>query len=185
MAGNLQNPSTQPHYTDTIAFMAAPVWLVDEPIDSETLVPTGWKVHQGFEPASTPWLLADHRIICVGNIENEQDGAAALLALARGAVLLIHVNLNGHSGQRLIEDLCKVAKAHPLREEGSELKEVHVALLDALAKGVTVSAAAVQLHLSRRTANRRLAEIRELLDVGTNAEAVSLWIKQRRDPTRL
>lgn len=182
----LLNPSTHGHDTDIITDMAAPVWLVDEPIDPHTPIPVGWKVLRSFEPPPNPWLLADHQIICVGNIENEQDGAAALLALARGAALLIHITLNGRSAQRLMEDLCRVAKDHPLREdEEKEIKEVHVALLDALANGVTVSAAAVQLHLSRRTANRRLAEIRDLLSVGTNAEAVSLWIKQRHNQTKI
>lgn len=51
----------------------------------------------------------------------------------------------------------------------------HVALLDAVAAGETVTAAVSRLHISRRTANRRLAEARRILGVRTTAEAVARW----------
>ena len=48
-------------------------------------------------------------------------------------------------------------------------------LLAALSGGATVTEAALALFVSRRTANRRLAEARYLLGVTTNAEAVTRW----------
>ena len=49
-----------------------------------------------------------------------------------------------------------------------------LALLKALADGVTVSHAAGQFGISRRTATRRLASARQALAVATNTEAAEL-----------
>jgi DNA-binding NarL/FixJ family response regulator len=46
-------------------------------------------------------------------------------------------------------------------------------LLELLGRGLSVSEAARRLHLSRRTAERRLAEARGALGAATNAEAVA------------
>jgi DNA-binding CsgD family transcriptional regulator len=45
-------------------------------------------------------------------------------------------------------------------------------LLELLGRGLSVVEAARRLHLSRRTAERRLAEARSILGAATNAEAV-------------
>jgi DNA-binding NarL/FixJ family response regulator len=45
-------------------------------------------------------------------------------------------------------------------------------LLELLGRGLSVGEAATRLHLSRRTAERRLAEARAALGAATNAEAV-------------
>jgi DNA-binding CsgD family transcriptional regulator len=50
-------------------------------------------------------------------------------------------------------------------------------LLDRLAGGKTLGDAGTELHLSRRTADRRLASAREKLGVGTTAEAVVAYIQ--------
>ena len=47
-------------------------------------------------------------------------------------------------------------------------------LLELLAEGLSVAAAARRLYVSRRTADRRLASARALLGVRSNAEAVVL-----------
>jgi DNA-binding NarL/FixJ family response regulator len=52
------------------------------------------------------------------------------------------------------------------------LDEEQQQLLSLLAEGLTVREAATRLHLSRRTAERRLAEARAALGAATNAEAV-------------
>jgi DNA-binding CsgD family transcriptional regulator len=52
------------------------------------------------------------------------------------------------------------------------LTEEQRRLLDLLREGVSVRAAARRLHMSRRTAERRLADAREILGAATNAEAV-------------
>jgi DNA-binding CsgD family transcriptional regulator len=57
------------------------------------------------------------------------------------------------------------------RFEGA-LDDGHRRLLELLGLGLSVGEAASQLHLSRRTAERRLAEARAALGAATNAEAV-------------
>jgi DNA-binding CsgD family transcriptional regulator len=54
------------------------------------------------------------------------------------------------------------------------------ALLDRLANGETIAAAAAAEFLSLRTANRRIAQARELLGARTTREAVLLYVRQRR-----
>jgi DNA-binding NarL/FixJ family response regulator len=58
------------------------------------------------------------------------------------------------------------------RDVKSALDEVQRRLLALLACGLSVPEAARRLHLSRRTAERRLAEARVALGAATNAEAV-------------
>lgn len=53
-----------------------------------------------------------------------------------------------------------------------ELSEEQLRLLDLLRQGESVREAARRLHISCRTAERRLAEAREILGAATNAEAV-------------
>jgi DNA-binding NarL/FixJ family response regulator len=52
------------------------------------------------------------------------------------------------------------------------LTEEQLRLLDLLRQGVSVREAARRLHISHRTAERRLAEAREALGAATNAEAI-------------
>jgi DNA-binding CsgD family transcriptional regulator len=54
------------------------------------------------------------------------------------------------------------------------------ALLDRLASGDTIAAAAAAEFLSLRTANRRIAEARALFGVRTTREAVLAYLRQRR-----
>ena len=53
------------------------------------------------------------------------------------------------------------------------------ALLDRLAAGDTIAAAAAAEFLSLRTANRRIAEARQLFGVRTTREAVLAYLRQR------
>jgi DNA-binding NarL/FixJ family response regulator len=54
------------------------------------------------------------------------------------------------------------------------------ALLERLANGETIAAAAAAEFLSLRTANRRIADARQLLGVRTTREAVVVYVRQRR-----
>jgi DNA-binding CsgD family transcriptional regulator len=55
------------------------------------------------------------------------------------------------------------------------LDPVAAALLDAVARGVPVAGAARDLHVSLRTAHRRLRAARQALGVATTTEAVARW----------
>ncbi len=54
------------------------------------------------------------------------------------------------------------------------------ALLERLANGETIAAAAAAEYLSLRTANRRIAQAREALGVRTTREAVLAYLRQRK-----
>jgi DNA-binding NarL/FixJ family response regulator len=54
------------------------------------------------------------------------------------------------------------------------------ALLERLANGETIAAAAAAEYLSLRTANRRIAQARQSLGVRTTREAVLAFLRQRK-----
>ena len=60
----------------------------------------------------------------------------------------------------------------------SKLIPVQRALLDRLADGATIAAAAAGEFLSLRTANRRIAKVRALFGVRTTREAVLAYQRQ-------
>jgi hypothetical protein len=57
-----------------------------------------------------------------------------------------------------------------------------VALLNGLAGGRTLTDVARSLGMSRRTATRRLAEARAILDVTTTIEAIRIFSDEHRRP---
>ncbi len=63
---------------------------------------------------------------------------------------------------------------------GPSLLPEQRALLDRLANGETIAAAAAAEYLSLRTANRRIAQARDALGVRTTREAVLTYLRQRR-----
>ena len=76
---------------------------------------------------------------------------------------------------RLVDDLRRLGPADHRTGEpdmGPGLTVDERRLLDRLSDGKTLGEAAAELHLSRRTADRRLAAARQKLGVATTAEAV-------------
>lgn len=59
------------------------------------------------------------------------------------------------------------------------LMPVQRALLERLAEGATISAAAAAEFLSLRTANRRIAELRDQLGLATTRELVACYRSRR------
>jgi len=55
-------------------------------------------------------------------------------------------------------------------------------LLDALVDGRTLGQAAAELHLSRRTADRRVSSAKATLGASNSAEAVVAYIRSMRTP---
>jgi hypothetical protein len=62
----------------------------------------------------------------------------------------------------------------------SRLSTDQVALLERLADGQTIAAAAAAEWMSLRTANRRVAELRGLLGLASTREVVAAYVKNRR-----
>jgi DNA-binding CsgD family transcriptional regulator len=158
--------------------------LVTAGADVETVVAglrsQGWQFQRGFElPRPVP---VGQRLICVGPVQTTQDAAAAVLAAMAGAGIVADVF---GAGQSIVEQLngdlrtlgrVEVLTADSRRELATwEAPSPEcVALLARLAEGASLQEAARALSMSRRTADRRLAEARQVLGVGTTAEAVVL-----------
>lgn len=67
----------------------------------------------------------------------------------------------------------------PDTDWAERLSPDHVALLERLADGQTIAAAAAAEWMSLRTANRRVAELRALLGVSSNRELVAAYLRAR------
>lgn len=162
----------------------------DRPDERDDLVvPAGWQVRPGFDLPAEPWDLRPAQVVCVGTVDDAASAEAAMTAVARGAGLALLVALQGAPRHRFLEDLHKVSEPEPYQpgaaaSSAASLTPAQRDLLDALAEGATVTAAAAALHVSRRTANRLLADARSQLGVDTTAAAVRRWIGLRPSPGR-
>ena len=114
-------------------------------------------------------------VVSAGPVVDAADAAAALLAAVAGAGVIVHARSPADVTERLVEDLRRFGPVDyrtGSASAGLELTHDERALLDLLANGRSLGAAAAELHLSRRTADRRLASARVKLGVATTAEAV-------------
>ncbi len=124
----------------------------------------------------------DASVVCTGAVRDAADAAEALLAAVAGAGLVVHALASRDVIDRLVDDLRRLgsvdhrtAEPHP----GPTLTVDEARLLDRLAEGKTLGEVAEDLHLSRRTADRRLASARDKLGVATTAEAVVAHVRAR------
>lgn len=144
----------------------------------------GWTWHPGFDVEDSPWDLGERRMICVGVVDDART-AVALGLVARGAALAVELQAQGAVRHRFLEDLHKLGAAVGTPDGAAPadtaalLRPLQQELLDALAAGSTVTAAAEASHVSRRTANRALADARSRLGATTNAAAVRRWLASR------
>ena len=148
--------------------------------------PRGWNVHPGFDLPTEPWDLSGARLLCLGTVGDAGGAEAAMTAVARGAGIAVAITLRGAARHRFLEDLHTLAQ--PIRHRPTtpspttDLSGNQEHLLEALASGATVTSAAANLHISRRTANRLLEDARTRLGVDTNAGAARRWLERRPPP---
>lgn len=126
----------------------------------------GWTVVDGWRH--------DPSVVCAGVVEDAFGAAEALLAAVAGAGLLVDARAGRDVVDRLVDDLRRLGSVdHRTNEPAAPLlTREERELIALLANGATVSEAARTLHLSRRTADRRLASARAKLGVATTAEAI-------------
>jgi DNA-binding CsgD family transcriptional regulator len=172
----------------------APRHVVATPADAETVLRRlsreGWTVREGF-------ALSDHardetatRLVLHGPVTDAEALQQAVLAAARGAGIVAVSDPSTQVGRALVDDLSRLGPVHlgavhlgasaEPRDAIAELIPEQRALLDRLASGDTIAAAAAAEFLSLRTANRRIAEARALFGVRTTREAVLAYLRQRR-----
>lgn len=115
------------------------------------------------------------QLVCVGTVRSPADAAAAVMCAVDGARLVVAADADRDVIDSLCDDLRHLGELdHRIGEnEGLELPGEHRQLLALLLGGSTLGQAAQALHISRRTADRRLAAARELLGAQTTSEAVA------------
>ena len=130
----------------------------------------GWTVVESWT------ATADPQRVCSGTVASAEDAAAALLAAVAGAGLIVHAQAERDVIDRLCDDLRRIGRLdHRVGDSGRRLRLTaeERAIVDLLLDGRSLSEAARQLNLARRTADRRLASVRRKLGVETTAEALA------------
>jgi hypothetical protein len=158
------------------------------------LARVGWQTREGFALPESTWDVTASRLVLFGRVPDVDTAELALLAAARGAGVIAITDLRGDVGRALLADLERIGpvSTDPDAEvagevdgtdhgAGTHLAPEQRALLDRLAKGETIAAAAQAEFLSLRTANRRIAEARDALGVRSTREAVLAYLRMRRD----
>jgi hypothetical protein len=170
----------------------APRYVVATPADADTvlrrLTRDGWTVRAGFALPDPAWDVTGARLVLHGRVADADTVQLAVLAAARGAGIVAVCDAESALGRALVDDLARLG---PVRQsagpdaadDGSDpladLVPEQRALLDRLAAGDTIAAAAAAEFLSLRTANRRIAEARALFGVRTTREAVLAYLRRR------
>jgi DNA-binding NarL/FixJ family response regulator len=169
----------------------APRHVVTNPGDADTvlrrLARDGWSTREGFALPDPSWDVTGARLILHGRIGDQETLQLAVLAAARGAGIVAICDAESALGRALVDDLARLG---PVRhgaetaadgggDRAADLVPEQRALLDRLAAGDTIAAAAAAEFLSLRTANRRIAEARALFGVRTTREAVLAYLRQR------
>lgn len=147
----------------------------------------GWQIHEGLTLPDQPWDVTRSRSVLVGLVDDATSAADAVLAAARGAGLVITVDADDEVTATLLADLARIGPvsrdpdtAGPAGNGELPLTAEQRALLERLAAGDSIAAAAEAEFLSLRTANRRIAQARELLGVRTTRQAVVEYVRLRR-----
>jgi DNA-binding CsgD family transcriptional regulator len=131
----------------------------------------GWRVEPGFAP---PFRAG--RIVRTGPVALGRDARAALHAALEGQGLVVHGIARPDILHRLVDDLRRLGPVdHRVARETTptSIDPVALSLLGLLAEGHSLGQAAATLGLSRRTADRRLAEGRAMLGTRRTTEAIA------------
>jgi hypothetical protein len=155
------------------------------------LTRAGWQAREGFALAEPGWDMTAAKLVLYGRVPDLETVRLAVLAAARGAGVVAIADAAGDVGRALLGDLGRIGPVHrdpdPPPEDGAgpdgvgQLVPEQRALLERLANGETIAAAAAAEFLSLRTANRRIAQARDALGVRTTREAVLAYLRQRRE----
>jgi DNA-binding NarL/FixJ family response regulator len=113
-----------------------------------------------------PFSLCGSR--ACGVVRDERDRDAVLVALARGADVVIAIDLPATGRAALLDDIVRIAD---VRKAGLLTTEER-AVVDGLVEGRTLTEVARSLSMSRRTATRRLAAAKVAFGATTTMELI-------------
>lgn len=141
---------------------------------TDDVVQRGWPLIAGWSPDETR-----SGVVCWGSVADVADVGQAVLAAISGAGVLAQP-AGRHLAEQLGDDLRRVGDVqHRFPALGWVVLDVEERrLLDLLGEGVSLGEAAGLLHVSRRTADRRLASARARLGAPSNGAAIA--IRRRR-----
>ena len=150
--------------------------IVLAPLDAPEAVAViaGRPTHDGFAIDDDDWAI-DH-LVCVGRVTCPETYAAAIDLTLRGADVIADVAPDLVAA--FLDELAR-AGLRPWEPANDDLDDGTRTLLDQLAAGASVAAAARRCHVSVRSAHRRLAAARAALGVATTAEVVATWSARR------
>jgi DNA-binding NarL/FixJ family response regulator len=120
-----------------------------------------------------------------GPVSRREEAAGVVVAALEGLGVLVHARAERALIDRLCDDLRHVGAiehriGEPALSPGPTLSPEQQRLIELLAGGATLGEAAQQLHLSRRTADRRLAEARSAFRVRSTPALLAAWARSRR-----
>lgn len=109
-----------------------------------------------------------------GVVDGPASAGQAVLAAVSGAGVVVAGTADREVLDRLCDDLRRLGPLDHRFGEPAQLTAEEAALLAQLLAGVSLGEAARRLHLSRRTADRRLATGRRTLGAASTPEALVL-----------
>lgn len=138
----------------------------------------GWRILPGFD--LPPGSLSD--VVLAGPVRTANDAGQVVLAAVAGAGLIAHAAADRDVIDLLCDDLRRFGRLdHRVGEDpAAALSAEERGVLEMLARGLTLGQAANRLHLSRRSADRRLASARQCLGAAHSGEAVIAY-RERLD----
>lgn len=120
-------------------------------------------------------------VVCAAPVHDRQAAQQAVLAALAGAHLVVAASGPRQVIDMLCEDLRRLGpldhRVSRRQPAGPELSPAERALIERLLAGDSLGQAARALHLSRRTADRRLASARRALGASTTAEALAIAVR--------
>lgn len=148
---------------------AGPAALADARADLRAV---GWQVVDGLDEGRR-----DGGLVLELPVSDEDGAAVALFTAIEGVGLLVDASpAERPVVDRLCDDLRRLGHLdHRVGGSGPLLQPEERAVMDLLAAGSTLGAAAEALHLSRRSADRRLASARAKLGASATGAAIAAY----------
>ena len=111
-------------------------------------------------------------LLCAGTVQTDADAHQVVLAALAGADLVVDCRASRELTDEMCDDLRRLGRVDHRVAHAIPLDDGQRVLLTALAAGRSLGSAAQELHISRRTADRRVAAARAALDAATTAQAI-------------
>ncbi len=169
------------------ALVNRPQYVVGTGVDAlavlRRLAREGWRTRETFVLPEAAWDVSSARLVLFGWVRDADAARLAVVASARGAGIVALADCESDLGRTLLADLYRLGPVIVGAEEqlaAAPLSPEQCQLLERLANGETIAAAAAAEYLSLRTANRRIAQARNALGVASTREAVLAYLRQKK-----